>query len=323
MFSVVIPLYNKAHTIINTLKSALNQTFVDFEIVIVDDGSADNGLEVIKQFTNDERIRIISQKNQGVSAARNNGIIHAKYEYIALLDGDDEWEMSFLEQMKRAIEKFPDAGFYGASSWHRDISTGEQSCHILPKYKGKISKVEYLSDVFSLTHTSAMVLSRKHFLQIDSNGEGFPVGMKVCEDWACFYRLSFIAEFVFIGLPLGIRNLNVEGQVTGISEDETFALMIHVVDFYNISFESWKKSKLRKRIYPRFLKYDLRARIIYSLRMKDYKTLKYLLAGLSNDILNRFSDIELSLYKNEKYNLVSKLYILITKIVWKTGRLLN
>jgi hypothetical protein len=57
--------------------------------------------------------------------------------------------------------------------------------------------------------------------------------------------------------------------------------------------------------------------------MKDYKTLKYLLAGLSNDILNRFSDIELSLYKNEKYNLVSKLYILITKIVWKTGRLLN
>jgi glycosyltransferase involved in cell wall biosynthesis len=323
MFSVVIPLYNKAHTIINTLQSALNQSFMDFEVVIVDDGSTDNGVEVIKQFTNDERVRIIRQENKGVSAARNNGIKHARYDYIALLDGDDEWEMSFLAQMKGAIEKFPDAGFYGASSWHRDISTGEQSCHILPKYKGKISKVEYLGDVFSLTHTSTMVLSRKHFLQIDSNGEGFPVGMKVCEDWACFYRLSFIAEFVFVGFPLGIRNLNVEGQVTGLSEDERFALMIHVVDFYNISFRGWTTSKLKKPIYPRFLKYDLRARIIYSLRMKDYRTLKYLLAGLDDDIISRFSKLELSLYKNEKLNLVSKLYILFTKIVWKTGKLIN
>jgi glycosyltransferase involved in cell wall biosynthesis len=86
MFSIVIPLYNKAKNIEKTLTSLLNQSFTEFEIVIVNDGSTDDGVDVINRFTNDKRINIIHQENKGASAARNKGVSAAKYNYVAFID---------------------------------------------------------------------------------------------------------------------------------------------------------------------------------------------------------------------------------------------
>src|SRR5690554_7052561 len=96
MFSVVIPLYNKELSINNTIQSVLNQTFQDYEIVVVNDGSTDKSLEVVKQI-NDFRIRIINKLNGGVSSARNRGIEESKFDWIAFLDGDDLWMENHLE----------------------------------------------------------------------------------------------------------------------------------------------------------------------------------------------------------------------------------
>ena len=101
MISIVIPLYNKERAIINTLQSVLAQTYTDCEIIIVDDGSTDNSLNVVHKRISElenERIRVIHKKNGGVSSARNRGIKEAKGEYVALLDGDDLWEPTFLEE---------------------------------------------------------------------------------------------------------------------------------------------------------------------------------------------------------------------------------
>ena len=87
-FSVVIPLYNKEHYIGKTLKSVLNQTFQDFEIIVVNDGSTDHSLDAARSIKSD-RVQIISQENAGVAVARNTGIEHASAEYIAFLDADD------------------------------------------------------------------------------------------------------------------------------------------------------------------------------------------------------------------------------------------
>ena len=97
MFSVIIPLYNKSHTIERALKSVLNQTYKNFEAIIVDDGSTDNGIEIVNKYTSDARIKILKQKNQGVSIARNEGVKNSLYQYIAFLDADDEWEKDYLE----------------------------------------------------------------------------------------------------------------------------------------------------------------------------------------------------------------------------------
>ncbi|WP_333866568.1 glycosyltransferase family 2 protein [Sphingobacterium sp.] len=106
MFSVVIPLYNKEFSIKRTLESVLNQTFSNFEIIVVNDGSTDDSLEVAK-LINDSRVRIIDQHNGGVSSARNRGIKEGQYEWIVFLDADDLWEPNHLETINSMIVKFP------------------------------------------------------------------------------------------------------------------------------------------------------------------------------------------------------------------------
>lgn len=114
LFSVVIPLYNKEPHIQRTINSVLAQKVQDFEIIVVDDGSTDNSVEVVKNFK-DQRIRLIQQKNAGVSAARNKGVKETKADLIAFLDADDEWMPCFLETVLRLREKYPEAGAYATA----------------------------------------------------------------------------------------------------------------------------------------------------------------------------------------------------------------
>ena len=110
-FSIIIPLYNKEDFIADTIKSVLNQTFTDFEIIVVNDGSTDNSLKEL-QSIKDHRIITIQQKNQGVSIARNNGIKNAKGDYITLLDADDEWKPNHLELFYKTIKQFPNGALF-------------------------------------------------------------------------------------------------------------------------------------------------------------------------------------------------------------------
>ena len=109
--SVIIPLYNKEAYIKRALHSVLKQTIQDFEIIVVDDGSTDNGPDIVKMFK-DSRLRLVQQENSGVSAARNKGIQKSKCDLIAFLDADDEWLPTFLETILRLKENNPEAGAY-------------------------------------------------------------------------------------------------------------------------------------------------------------------------------------------------------------------
>lgn len=111
LFSVIVPLYNKEKSIQNTLKSALDQTFTDFEIIIINDGSTDKS-ESKALAINDSRIRLFSTENQGVSAARNYGIAKASGTLIAFLDADDYWFPNHLKQLSELYEMFPQCGLY-------------------------------------------------------------------------------------------------------------------------------------------------------------------------------------------------------------------
>jgi len=109
--SVIIPLFNKGFIISETLNSVLAQTFTDFEVIIIDDGSTDNGFEVVSQFS-DERIKSFQQKNKGTAAARNLGIEKSNGEFIAFLDADDYWFPNHLEELTKLAEQFPNCGVY-------------------------------------------------------------------------------------------------------------------------------------------------------------------------------------------------------------------
>jgi glycosyltransferase involved in cell wall biosynthesis len=114
--SVIITLYNKADYIGRALNSVLSQTTHCQEIIVVDDGSTDRGVEVVQAFQ-DPRLRLIRQQNQGVNTARNQGITAAQGDLIVLLDADDEWRPRFLETIVRLTRKFPQAGAF-ATNYH-------------------------------------------------------------------------------------------------------------------------------------------------------------------------------------------------------------
>src|SRR5690625_3750960 len=111
----MISLYNKEKHITKTINSVLNQTYKKFELIIIDDGSIDRSLEVVEKF-NDSRIKVFTFENNGVSVARNLGIEKAKYNYIAFLDADDEWEENFLFNVKKLIQTYPECGKIGRAS---------------------------------------------------------------------------------------------------------------------------------------------------------------------------------------------------------------
>lgn len=113
-FSVVVTVYNKAHFVEKTIKSILNQTYQDFELIVVNDGSTDSSLKVLNTIK-DNRITIYSTKNQGVSAARNYGLKKAKHQFVALSDGDDLWLDNHLDELKKLIDAYPTCGIYATS----------------------------------------------------------------------------------------------------------------------------------------------------------------------------------------------------------------
>lgn len=128
IFSVVISVYNKANYIENTLKSVVNQSFDDFEVIVVNDGSSDNSLEIINSI-NDDRISVITTENLGASMARNKGIEESNSDFIALLDGDDYWDKDYLQTIYDAISIFPNQKVFSVA--------------IAQKYKNKIVPVNY------------------------------------------------------------------------------------------------------------------------------------------------------------------------------------
>ena len=114
-FSVIIPLYNKENFVLNTLKSVMNQTFTDYEIIIIEDCSTDKSLEIVSKIKNDT-IRIIRhEKNKGLSASRNTGIKNANANYLAFLDADDLWKENYLQELFQLTNDFPEAKLFATN----------------------------------------------------------------------------------------------------------------------------------------------------------------------------------------------------------------
>ncbi|MFI4963331.1 MAG: glycosyltransferase family 2 protein [Legionellales bacterium] len=164
--SVVIPLYNKAPYIDRSLNSVLSQTFLPKEIIVVDDGSTDGGEDIVKNY-NHPLIRLISKKNEGVSATRNRGVLEATGSLIAFLDADDCWQPRFLEVIHNLRQQFPQAGIY-ATNFELVRPNGEikkYTWNCLPPDSQAVLISQYIEVLAHLPmHMSATAMP-KHILQ--------------------------------------------------------------------------------------------------------------------------------------------------------------
>lgn len=184
MFSVVIPLFNKELSIQNTIESVLQQTYQEFEIIIIDDGSTDNSANQVKEIS-DSRIKLIQQKNQGVSAARNRGIKESQFEWIALLDGDDLWEPNHLQEISTMMLMFPDYKVY-ATSFKYSRSTnnylGAKAIYKVDNYFRRAKSAYILWTSIVVVHKKAFN-STGGFNEILNNGEDLDLWAKLARKY--------------------------------------------------------------------------------------------------------------------------------------------
>ncbi len=192
MFSVVIPVYNGEKFIENAIESVFAQDFDKWEIIIVDDGSADRTLDVLEKHKNNSKIHIYSQENQGVSAARNNGINHSQYPYIAFLDADDVWKENHLSTLNEMITLYPKAGMYCTFTESHTVDGHIiDECNFF-KDKEEIICLEDFFDAYAKDKSAKMytVISTCTAKEAAIKVGGFPVGCRIGEDLEFSLKIS-------------------------------------------------------------------------------------------------------------------------------------
>lgn len=201
-------MYNKEKCIYQTIQSVCEQTYTDTEIIVVDDGSTDNSAIIAASYP-DTRVRVVKKKNGGVSSARNRGIREAKGKYIALLDGDDLWDKTFLAEQMRMIADFPDAAMWGLNTafirggkcyrWNQGMGEG---------YRG------YVENYFGTKHndlfcSSSVVIRKEVFDRVGYFDE------RICasEDLDMWYRIILHYPVAFYDKILAYYNQDAENRV--------------------------------------------------------------------------------------------------------------
>lgn len=204
-FSVVIPTYNQANLLQTALESVLNQTYTNFDVIVVNNNSDDHTLDVVQAF-NDSRVSAINFANDGViGAGRNRGIDATKGQYVAFLDSDDTWYPTKLEVVNRAIEEQPEVGVFCHNQeliWEGNLSGGRSSYGPTESYRESLHN--YLLLVGNCLSTSATVVSRRYLNQVGLFSEDRC--LITVEDYDLWIRLASTCQFRFIKEVLGVQN---------------------------------------------------------------------------------------------------------------------
>lgn len=206
-FSIIMPLYNKAPYVSKAIESVLSQTYKDWELIIVDDGSTDDSYSVAQNTLSksvDGNVTLVTQLNSGVGAARNNGVKLAKNDYFCFLDADDWYETTFLEAMERFISDYPDAGIYATDYFY--VKNNRKRVN----HKANTGYINYCK-VYTESNsmplwTGAVCLTKSKFDEFN----GFPEKIKLGEDFCLWIRIALNYKVAFLNKPLSNYNQDVD-----------------------------------------------------------------------------------------------------------------
>jgi glycosyltransferase involved in cell wall biosynthesis len=204
--SVVLPVFNVERYVAASIQSVLAQTYADFELLVVDDGSTDSSLSLCQQFT-DPRVRIIRQENRGLAGARNTGIRHAQGEYIALLDSDDLFAPEKLQRHVEHLDRSPAVGISFSRSAFINDDGQPLGYYQMPKLKG-ITTPDILCRN-PIGNGSAPVIRRQVFQEIGTQQDRYGViedfffddSFRQSEDIECWLRMAIQTSWRFEGIP--------------------------------------------------------------------------------------------------------------------------
>ena len=206
--SVITATYNHAHVLARSIQSVLNQTYEDFELIIVDDGSTDDTEKIVKNLSNEKVKYIKHQKNQGAAVARNIGIRLAKGDYIAILDADDEWMPEILEKQMKVYYTAPMEVGVVYTRYTKYDSLG----NYIPPLKMAKKEGDLFKQLLDELHVQwqSSLIKRECFNKVGLISEN----MLYARDWEFFLRISQHYQFLYIDEPLAIIHEQPEGRLS-------------------------------------------------------------------------------------------------------------
>lgn len=199
------------------VQSVLAQTYTDYELIIMDDGSKDDSFDVaLKAIDSCGRCHLYRQKNGGVSVARNNAVAMSRGDYLCFLDADDWWAPTFLEELSKLIEGFPEAGIYGTN--YTIVNETKHKTRVAPIgvdsgfTKGYINYCQVYAKTLAMPLTSISVaIPRSVFDEM----KGFPKGVKLGEDFILWIHIALKYKVAFLNKPLAYYNQDVDAANRG------------------------------------------------------------------------------------------------------------
>lgn len=211
LVSVIMPCYNTERYIEKSVYSVLNQTYKNIELIVIDDGSTDSSLNILKTIqTGDKRLKVLSQKNKGPGPARNKGLKEASGDYIAFLDSDDFWSLDCIEKLERAISLIPKQNFGLAYCGWQNIGLSKNRCQpfIPPDYSALNLPELFLGGCRWPIH---VVLVKRECVD---KVEGFDETRTTCMDYDLWLRMSPFLQVILVPEVLAFYRHHEGEQIT-------------------------------------------------------------------------------------------------------------
>lgn len=219
LISVIIPVYNGEKTIRETIESVLNQTFSDFELIVINDGSQDSTLEIVSSIP-DPRLQVFSYPNAGLAASRNRGISKATGKYISFIDADDLWTPDKLEEQLRALQANPQAAV--AYSWTDCIDESGQFLHTGSHLTVNGDVYANLLVVNFLESGSNPLICQQALKEVG----GFEASLNPAEDWNMWLKLAARYRFVGVSSTQVLYRVSVNSMSANVWKQEAACLQV-------------------------------------------------------------------------------------------------
>ena len=268
-YSIIIPVYNVEKYIKKCLDSIFNQTYKNFEVIVVNDGTKDSSMDIVEKYD----VKIINQKNQGLSAARNNGAKHAKGEYILFIDSDDYIQKDLLEEIDKSTKNNPDVIRFQIQEVYEDKDDIKEYREEYFENKNGVDAFEIISKYHFVENAWAYAFNRKYY---QDNKYSFKVGT-IHEDFGLIPLVIMKAKIVNSISYVGYSYLQRQGSIMSQKNYEKTKKKVN--DFYDhyIYLENEiNKTKLKSDIFKSFISNSLYIKIC-ELEKDDYNNYKKLL----------------------------------------------
>ena len=300
-FSVIIPLYNKEKYIEKALKSILNQTFTDYEVLIINDCSTDKSAEIASTFLSEKVQLIHHEKNSGLAASRNTGIKKARANYVTFLDADDVWKPHFLEKIFQLIETFSEARIFATNYeeiWNQTVKKPHNGSENLPEhFTGYVDffKINLKQGIYN--HGSVCV-HKEVYEKVGFYNEN----IQLSQDLDFNIRANYQYKLAYDNSVQMSYFMQTDNQLTRSS------IVNKTIPNYDL-YEDWTKNNANLKKYLDFERYVLGKR----LKKNNDLRWKKMTANIDTNNLNWKQNLLLKL-PSSMLNLIDKLKLFLLKL---------